>query len=142
MDAFWAWFWGAGWFWFAMFWAALLVNGRAAFKLLLDWKGMLTTCRFVERAYERLAALPDEAALERDPAAPIFVHLVPAWQEPEIAATLRALLGSRYPHAKLHVVVATREEEERTPHPTMDVSTAELVRRFREGLPPWQQKML
>jgi Glycosyltransferase like family 2 len=142
VDAFWAWFWGTGWFWFAMFWAALLVNGRAAFKLLLDWKGMLTTCRFVERAYESLAALPDEAALERDQAAPIFVHLVPAWQEPEIAATLRALLGSRYPHANLHVVVATREEEEHTPHPTMDVSTAELVRRFREGLPPWQQKML
>src|SRR5207249_8843770 len=60
----------------------------------------------------------------------------------EIAATLRALLGSRYPHANLHVVVATREEEEHTPHPTMGVSTAELVRRFREGLPPWQQKML
>ena len=142
MDAFWAWFWGAGWFWFAMFWVALLVNGRAAFKLLLDWKGMLTTCRFVERAYERLATLPDEAALERDRAAPVFVHLVPAWQEPQIATTLRALLDSRYPYAKLHVVVATREEEERWPHPGMSVSTAELVRRFREGLPPWQQKML
>ena len=142
MDAFWVWFWGAGWFWFAMFWLALLVNGRAAFKLLLDWKGMLTTCRFVERAYETLAALPDEAALERDRNAPIFVHLVPAWQEPEIATTLRALLDSRYPHAKLHVVVAAREEEERSPHPSMEVSTAELVRRFRDGLPPWQQKML
>ncbi len=142
MDAFWAWFWGAGWFWFAMFWAALLVNGRAAFKLLLDWKGMLTTCRFVEEAYEKLATLPEEAALERDPNAPVFMHLVPAWQEPEIATTLRALLDSHYPHAKLHVVVATREAEERTPHPAMGVSTAELVRRFREGLPPWQQKML
>jgi len=142
VDAFWAWFWGAGWFWFAMFWLALLVNGRAAFKLLLDWKGMLTTCRFVERAYEALAALPDEAALERDQAAPVFVHLVPAWQEPEIATTVRALLDSRYPHAKLHVVVATREDEERAPHPAMGVSTAELVRRFRESLPPWQQKKL
>src|SRR5439155_604418 len=142
VDAFWAWFWGAGWFWFTMFWAALLVNGRAAFKLLLDWKGMLTTCRFVERAYEDLAALPDEAALERDGAAPVFVHLVPVWQEPEIATTLRALLDSRYPHAKLHVVVAAREDEERLPHPAMEGSTAEVVRRFREGLPPWQQKML
>ena len=142
MDAFWVWLWGTGWFWFGMFWVALLVNGRAAFKLLLDWKGMLTTCRFVEHAYERLAALPDEAALERDLAAPVFVHLVPAWQEPEIATTLRALLDSRYPHAKLHVVVATREDEERSPHPAMGVSTAELVRRFREALPPWQQKML
>ena len=142
MDAFWAWFWGAGWFWFTMFWVALLVNGRAAFKLLLDWKGMLTTCRFVERAYDKVAALPDEGTLERDKAAPVFVHLVPAWQEPEIATTLRALLDSRYPHTKLQVVVATREEEERSPHPSMGVSTAELVRRFRDGLPPWQQKKL
>src|SRR5881296_3474552 len=125
-----------------MFWVALLVNGRAAFKLLLDWKGMLTTCRFVERAYATLDTLPDEAALEHDPAAPVFVHLVPAWQEPGIATTLRALLGSRYPHVKLHVVVATREVEEHSPHPTMEAPTAELVRRFRDGLPPWQQKML
>jgi cellulose synthase/poly-beta-1,6-N-acetylglucosamine synthase-like glycosyltransferase len=142
VDGFSTWFWGTGWFWLAMFWLALLVNGRAAFKLLLDWKGMLTTCRFVEHAYETLAALPDEAALERDHTAPIFVHLVPAWQEPEITATLRALLDSRYPHAKLHVVVAAREDEERTPHPAMGASTGELARRFRESLPPWQQKML
>ena len=142
MDAVWAWVWGTGWFWFAMFWTALIVNGRAAFKLLVDWKGMLTTCRFVERAYATLDTLPDEAALEHDPATPVFVHLVPAWQEPGIATTLRALLGSRYPHTKLHVVVATREEEERSPHSTMEASTAELVRRLRDGLPPWQQKML
>ncbi|HZN50912.1 MAG TPA: glycosyltransferase [Methylomirabilota bacterium] len=142
MDAFWTWLWGTGWFWFGLFWVALFVNGRAAFKLLLDWKGMLTTCRFVEEAYAARAALPDEAALEKDPAAPVFVHLVPAWQEPDIAATLRALLDSRYPHARLHVVVATREAEDRAPHPTLEVSTAEIVRRFREGLPPWQQKML
>jgi hypothetical protein len=51
-----------------MFWVALLVNGRAAFKLLLDWKGMLTTCRFVERAYESLASLPDEAGARARPA--------------------------------------------------------------------------
>jgi cellulose synthase/poly-beta-1,6-N-acetylglucosamine synthase-like glycosyltransferase len=142
MDAFWTWFWGTGWFWFALFWAALLVNGRAAFKLLLDWKGMLTTCRFVEDAYERLHALPDEAALERAADAPVFVQLVPAFEEPAIATTLRALLDSRYPHGRLHVVVATREDEARAPHPAMGVSTAELVHRFRESLPPWQQKML
>jgi len=142
VDAFWTWLWGTGWFWFGLFWVALFVNGRAAFKLLLDWKGMLTTCRFVEEAYAARAALPDEAALEKDPAAPVFVHLVPAWQEPDIAATLRALLDSRYPHARLHVVVATREAEDRAPHPTLEVSTAEIVRGFREGLPPWQQKML
>ncbi len=136
------WFWSTGWFWFTVFWAALLANARAAFKLLLDWKGMLTTCRVVEDAYARLDALPDEARLEGEADAPVFIHLVPAFEEPEIATTLRALLDSRYPHGKLHVVVATRHEEARAPHPAMGASTAELVRRFRETLPPWQQKML
>ncbi|MGH7390301.1 MAG: glycosyltransferase [Candidatus Rokuibacteriota bacterium] len=130
------------WLWAILFAVSSLVNGRAAFKLLLDWKGMLTTCRFVEDAYARAAALPDEPQLERDPTAPVFVHLLPAWQEPDIAGTLRALLASRYPHAKLHVVVITRDDEARDPHPLMPASTAELVRRFRAELPPWQQKML
>ena len=40
------------------------------------------------------------------------------------------------------MIVATREEEERAPHPRMPATTAELVRRFRDALPPWQQKML
>src|SRR5437762_4988199 len=132
---------GAGWFWFGAFVVALLVNGRAAFKLFVDWKGMLTTCRFVEDAYARLDALPDEAALERA-AAPVLLHLVPAWEEPTIAGTLAALLASRYPHGRLHVVVATKASEETAPHPAMAASTAELARRFRDGLPPWQQKTL
>src|SRR6266849_3982560 len=130
------------WFWATLFAISSFFNGRAAFKLLLDWKGMLTTCRFVEDAYERVEALPDEAALARDPGAPVFLHLVPAYQEPAIGATLRALLGSRYPDGKLHVVVITKEEEDLAPHPLMEASTAELVRRFRAELPPWQQKML
>jgi hypothetical protein len=142
VDVFWRWFWGTGWFWVAMFWIALLANARAVLRLLVDWKGMATTCRVVEEAYARLAALPDEARLERDARAPVFVHLVPAFQEPEIATTLRALLESRYPHGKLHVVVATKEDEARAPHPAMGIATAELVRRFRESLPPWQQKRL
>ena len=103
---------------------------------------MLTTCRFVEEAYERVEALPDEAALARDPDAPVFLHLVPAYQEPDIGITLRALLGSRYPDSKLHVAVITKEEEDQAPHPSMEASTAELVRQFRFELPPWQQKML
>src|SRR2546422_236087 len=111
-------------------------NGRAAFKLFLDWKGMLTPCRFVEDAYEQVETLPDEAALARDSRAPVFLHLVPAYQEPAIGATLRALLGSRYPDSKLHVVVITKEEEDQAPHPSMEASTAELVRRFRLELPP------
>ncbi|MBI3637401.1 MAG: glycosyltransferase [Candidatus Rokubacteria bacterium] len=130
------------WYWAALFFISSFFNFRAAFKLLIDWKGMLTTCRFVDDAYERLASLPDEAALDRDPAAPVFLHLVPAYQEPEIGETLRALLGSRYPDTKLHVVVVTKEEEDRAPHPMMGESTAERARRFRAELPPWQQKML
>jgi hypothetical protein len=130
------------WFWAVLFAISSFFNGRAAFKLLLDWKGMLTTCRFVEGAYAGLDALPDDAQLEREPDAPVFVHLVPAFQEPGIATTLRALLGSCYPHGRLHVVVVTKEEEERAPHPLMPAPTAELVRRFRAELPPWQQKML
>jgi hypothetical protein len=136
------WLWGTGWFAFGAFVVTMLVNGRAALKLLVDWKGMLTTCRFVEDAYAALDTLPDEAALERAPAAPVFLHLVPAWEEPAIAATLGALLASRYPHGRLHVVVATKASEEAAPHPAMAASTAELARRFRDGLPPWQQKML
>src|SRR6267378_2871696 len=77
--------WGTGWFWFGAFVVALLVNGRAAFKLFVDWKGMLTTCRFVEDAYAGLDTLPDETALERAPAAPVFLHRVAAWQAPAIA---------------------------------------------------------
>jgi hypothetical protein len=130
------------WFWTAVFAISSFFNARAAFKLLVDWKGMLTTCRFVEDAYARLDALPDEGELERTPAAPVFVHLVPAFEEPGIATTLRALLDSRYPHGKLHVVVVTKDAEERAPHPLMEAPTVELVRRFRAELPPWQQKML
>jgi len=40
------------------------------------------------------------------------------------------------------VVVVTKDEEERNPHPAMGVSTGELVRRFRDTLPPYQQKCL
>ena len=134
--------WGTGWLWFGLFIVAMLVNARAAFKLLVDWRGMLTTCRFVTDAYARLDALPTEAALERTPGIPIFLHLVPAWEEPAIANTLAALVASPYPLGRLHVVVATKASEEAGPHPAMPASTAELARRFRETLPPWQQKML
>src|SRR5215813_153273 len=119
----------------------MLINGRAAFKMLVDWKGMLTTSRFVDDAYARLEALPDEEELERA-GAPMFMHLVPAWEEPAIADTLTALLASRYPHGRLHVVVATKASEDERPHLAMVASTAELARRFGAGLASWQQKML
>src|SRR5262245_4756900 len=127
---------------FALFLAALVLNVRAAFKLALDWKGMHTTVGFVRDAYARLGELPSEEALEREPRAPVFLHLVPAYQEPEIGEPGKALVGSRYPHGGLHVVVVTKEDEERAPHPGMGVSTGDLVRRLRETLPPYQQKRL
>ena len=126
----------------AFFLIALAINARAVFKLSLDWKGMRTTVRFVREAYARLASLPTEEGLERNPATPVFLHLVPAYQEPDIAGTVTALVSSRYPHGHLHVVVVTKEEEERAPHPLMGSSTGELVRRLRETLPPYQQKRL
>jgi len=125
-----------------LFVVALVLNVRASFKLGLDWRGMLTTLRFVRVAYARRSALPTEEAIERDPGAPVFLHLVPAYQEPDIAGTVKALCASRYPHPGLHIVVVTKEDEERTPHPAMGVSTGELVRRLRETLPPYQQKRL
>ena len=64
----------------AFFLIALFFNVRAAFKLALDWRGMLATVGFVREAYARLGDLPSEEALERDPAAPVFLHLVPAYQ--------------------------------------------------------------
>ena len=126
----------------ALFLVALTINFRAVFKLSLDWKGMLTTVRFVRESYARVPTLPTEETLERNPAAPVFLHLVPAYEEPDIAGTVGALVASRYPHGHLHVVVVTKEEEERDPHPLMGVSTGELVRRLRESLPAYQQKRL
>ncbi len=132
MDAVWHW----------LFFVSLFVNFRACFKLLLDWRGMLTTCRFVRKAYAEVDSLPDEAALEADERAPVFLQLVPAYQEPDVGETVRALLASRYPHGKLHIAVVTKEEEEAAPHHRMAVSTGEIVRRLRAELPPYQQKML
>ncbi|MBI2218249.1 MAG: glycosyltransferase [Candidatus Rokubacteria bacterium] len=127
--------------WLWLFAVTMAANFRAAFKLFVDWRGMLTTVRFVEDAYARLESLPDEGALEH-PDAPVFLHVVPAYEEPEIADTLRALLSSRYPHAKLHVVVVTKEAEDLAPHPLMEAPTSELVRRFQLELPAYLQKML
>ena len=125
-----------------LFCVAFVINLRAAWRLLIDWKGMATTVNFVRRAYARLDELMSEDELERTPATPLFLHLVAAYQEPEIAATLRILLASRYPQEKLQVVVVTKAEEEKDPHPAMGCSTGELVRRFQAELPPYEQKRL
>mgnify|MGYP001616036697 CR=1 FL=1 len=40
-----------------LFFLSFFVNFRAAFKLLIDWKGMRTTRRFVREAYARQLVL-------------------------------------------------------------------------------------
>ena len=125
-----------------LFFFSFFFNFRAAYKLLIDWRGMWITTRFVKDAYRRLDKLPAEEALEHDDRAPIFLHLMAAFQEPGIASTLRGLMNSRYPHSKIHYVVVTKEEEDRSPHPAMPMSTGELVRRFQAELPPYEQKLL
>ena len=113
--------------WFALLLVTIFFNGRAAFKLLVDWKGMLTTCRFVEDAYAGLDALPDEAALEHAAGAPVFVHLVPAYYEPAIAGTLTALLGLALP-ARHRCTWSWRPARRRSARP---------IRAWRRRRPSW-----
>lgn len=123
-------------------WFLMFVSIRASAKLLADWVRMRSAVSFVQESCRRLGELPSEGDLLRQPRAPIFLHLIAAYQEPDIAGTVRALLASRYASTKLHVVVITKEDEERAPHPSMEVSTAELVRRLRDTLPRPQQEGL
>src|SRR5262245_2823585 len=125
-----------------LFGLTLLFNCRAAWKLALDWRGMVTTVRYVRAAHARRAGWPAEEILEQEERAPVFLHLLAAYQEPEITRTLRSLLDARYPHAKVCFVVVTKESEERAPHPGMAESTGALVRRFLGELPPYEAKRL
>jgi cellulose synthase/poly-beta-1,6-N-acetylglucosamine synthase-like glycosyltransferase len=127
---------------FFIVWCLLCISIRAIGKLLADWIRMRSAVGFVRDACTRLGELPSEGDLERHPRAPIFLHLIAAYQEPEIAGTVRALLASRYARTKLRVVVITKEDEDRGPHPAMEVSTAELVRRLRGSLPRSQRDQL
>ena len=120
----------------------LAFNLRAAWKLGIDWKGMVTTVRFVRDGYARRDALPTEDALERDPGAPVFLTLVAAYQEPGIASTLSGLLDIRYPHDLARYVVVTKAAEDEGPHPAMGVSTGTLCQRFLADLPPYEAKRL
>ncbi|MBI1893746.1 MAG: glycosyltransferase family 2 protein, partial [Candidatus Rokubacteria bacterium] len=87
-------------------------------------------------------AWPTDEALEQDSRAPIFLHLVAAYQEPGIATTLRGLLAARYPHAKVCYVVVTKAAEDEAPHPAMGESTGALCRRLIAELPPYEAKRL
>jgi hypothetical protein len=125
-----------------LFVLTLLFNVRAAWKLAIDWKGMATTIRFVRDTYARRDLLPSEEDLEQESRAPVFLHLLAAYQEPAITTTLRELLRARYPHGKVRYVVVTRTEEDEAPHPAMEVSTGALCRRFLAELPPYVSKHL
>jgi hypothetical protein len=126
----------AGW----LFAATLVFNLRAAWKLAIDWAGMLTTVRFVRAAYARRGELPAEEALAAEPRAPVFLTLVAAYQEPGIGATLGALLGLRYPPERARLAVITKAAEDDAPHPGMPAPTGTLCRRFLSDLPPYDAK--
>ena len=126
----------AGW----LFALTLLFNLRAAWKLGIDWKGMVTTVRFVRAAHARRDTLPAEEALEADDRAPVFLTLLAAYQEPGVAATLRGLLALRYPHEKHRLAVVTKAAEDAAPHPAMEGSTGALCRRFLADLPAYDAK--
>src|SRR5262245_66210970 len=106
----------------------MFFNARAAFKLLVDWKGMVTTCRFVEEAYASVESLPTEAELEHEPEAPVFVHLVPAFYEPAIADTLSEQRAQRVGDGRLHGVLPPLDEQDRPQHPAMAATTDEPAR--------------
>jgi Glycosyl transferase family group 2 len=125
-----------------LFVVTLVFNCRAAWKLAIDWRGMVTTVRYVRAAHARRAAWPTEEALEGEPRAPVFLHLLAAYQEPEIARTLRGLLDARYPHGKVRYVVVTKAAEDHAPHPAMRESTGAIIRRFLAELPPYEAKHL
>jgi cellulose synthase/poly-beta-1,6-N-acetylglucosamine synthase-like glycosyltransferase len=135
------------WTWLApytgwLFAATLLFNLRAAWKLLIDWAGMLTTLRFVRAAHARRGELPTEEALAARAGAPVFLTLVAAYQEPGIAATLQGLLGLRYPAERARCVVITKAAEDAAPHPGMPESTGALCQQFLADLPPYEAKRL
>jgi cellulose synthase/poly-beta-1,6-N-acetylglucosamine synthase-like glycosyltransferase len=135
------------WTWLApytgwLFAVTLFFNLRAAWKLAVDWLGMRTTGRFVREAYARRGELPAEEALTRDPDAPVFLILTAAYQEPAIAATLRGLLGMRYPPERARIAVVTKALEDAQPHPGMPESTGALCRRLLADLPAYEAKRL
>jgi cellulose synthase/poly-beta-1,6-N-acetylglucosamine synthase-like glycosyltransferase len=135
------------WTWLApytgwLFAATLLFNLRAAWKLAVDWAGMLTTIRFVRAGYARRGELPAEERLRAEAGAPVFLTLIAAYQEPGIAATLSGLLALRYPGERARCVVITKAGEDAAPHPGMRASTGALCEQFLGDLPPYDAKRL
>ena len=112
---------------------ALFLNARAAFKLALDWKGMVTTLPLrASDAYAGSTAAQRGGARARAARARSSSTWCPRTRSPNRRDVERAARLA-YPHGSLHVVVVTRKRRSAQPHPGMGVSTpAELVRRFRD----------
>ena len=125
-----------------LFLATLLFNLRAAWKLAIDWAGMVTTIRFVRDGYARRGELPAEETLRAAADGPVFLTLVAAYQEPAIAGTMRGLLELRYPRERARFVVITKAAEDAAPHPAMPESTGALCEQLIADLPPYDAKRL
>jgi len=135
VDAFWAWLWGTGWFWFAALWVALFVNGRASSFARLEGHAH-NTCRFVERR-TRPHTLPTKPRSRRTRPRRLRA-LVPGVAGARYRATLRraarfALSARQASHRGGYAPA------ESVAPPTMGASTAEIVRRFAR-LPPGSRR--
>ena len=81
-----------------LFVAALVLNVRASFKLGLDWKRHADDGALRPRRLRApLARCRPRRRSSTSPQAPVFLHLVPAFQEPDIAGTVKALLRLALP---------------------------------------------
>src|SRR5215813_4809625 len=78
-----------------LFVVALFLNIRASFKLGLDWRGMLTTVRFVRQAYARRAELPTRRPSSASRRRPCSF----TWCPPFTSPTSRARCARCAPHA-------------------------------------------
>ena len=100
---------------------ALVVNGRAVFKLRSTGRACSPRAASSRDAYARASTtLPDRGARS---SASRPRRSSCTWCPPTRSPTSRrrsgALLASRYPHGQLHVVVATRRRRSARPHPAM-----------------------
>ena len=72
----------------------------------------------------------------------MFLTLVAAYQEPGIAATLRGLLGLRYPGERARCVVITKAGEDARRIRRCRSPPGRLCQQFRADLPPYDAKRL
>ena len=101
---------------------------RAAWKLAIDWAGMLTTVRFVRAGLRaRAASCPTEETLEREPAPPCSCTSSPPTRSRGSRRRCAGSSASAIPHERARYVVVTKAAEDAAPHPAMPESTGALV---------------